>query len=150
MGTGRQKVMLAPRAKFFKRGGFIIVAVVFGSTIALAQEDAKPSADAENADKNKVIEELVVYANKKSGDPVDVDALYEEMMSERLMLEQDRMRVIEEENKWRSSGSITLDDSSRIQWGYSPQDELRMRREAELPDIQLQTTKPANLFRVGF
>jgi hypothetical protein len=150
MGTGRQKVMLAPRANFFRRGGFIIVAVVFGSTIALAQEDAKPSADAEKADKDKVIEELVVYANKKSGDPVDVDALYEEMMSERLMLEQDRMRVIEEENKWRSSGSTTLDDSSRIQWGYSPQDELRMRREAELPDIQLETKKPANLFRVGF
>jgi len=126
------------------------VAAVFGSTIALAQEDSKLSADADRADEKEVVEELVVYANKKSGDPVDVDALYEEMMRERLMLEQDHMRVLEEEVEWRSSGSTTLNDSSRIQWGYSPQDEHRMRREAELPDIQLETTKPANLFRIGF
>jgi hypothetical protein len=142
--------MLAPRANFFRRCGFIAVAVVFGGTIALAQEDAKPSAETEKAEKDKIVEELVVYANKKSGDPVDVDALYEEMMSERLMLEQDRMRILEEENEWRSSGSTTLDDSSRMQWGYSPQDELRMRREAELPDMQRETMRPATLFRVGF
>ena len=142
--------MLVPRANFVRRCSLIVVAAVFGSTIALAQEDSKLSADADRADEKEVVEELVVYANKKSGDPVDVDALYEEMMRERLMLEQDHMRVLEEEVEWRSSGSTTLNDSSRIQWGYSPQDEHRMRREAELPDIQLETTKPANLFRIGF
>ena len=142
--------MPAPRANFVRRGALIAVAVVFGSTIALAQDETKPSADTDQADENKVVEELVVYANKKSGDPIDVDALYEEMMRERLMLEQDHMRVLEEEVEWRSSGSTTLNDSSRIQWGYSPQDEHRMRREAELPDTQLETTRPATLFRIGF
>ncbi len=142
--------MLVPRANFVRRCSLTVVAVVFGSTIALAQEDSKLSADADPADENKVVEELVVYANKKSGDPVDIDALYEEMMRERLMLEQDQMRVLEEENEWRSSGSTTLNDSSRIQWGYSPQDEHRMRREAELTDMQQETIRPATLFRIGF
>jgi len=142
--------MPAPRANFARRCALIAVAVVFSSTIALAQEETKPTADADQADETKVVEELVVYANKKSGDPVDVDALYEEMMRERLMLEQDHMRVLEEEVEWRSSGSTTLNDSSRIQWGYSPQDEHRMRREAELPDMQRETMRPATLFRIGF
>ncbi len=142
--------MLAPRANLVRRCGLIVVAAVFGSTIAIAQEDTKKSTDADKADESKVVEELVVYANKKPGDPVDVDALYEEMMRERLMLEQDQIRVLEEEDEWRSSGSTTLNDSSRIQWGYSPQDEHRMRREAELPDMQQETIRPATLFRIGF
>ncbi len=137
--------MPAHRANFLKRCGFAIAAVAFGGTVALAQEDAE-----EPTDKDEVIEELVVIANKKSGDPVDVDALYEEMLRERLMLEQDHMRVLEEENEWRNSGSTTLEESSRIQWGYSPQDELRMRREADLVDMPGETSKPATIFRFGF
>jgi len=65
-----------------------VAAVAFGGTVALAQENAEQPAD-----EDEVIEELVVFANKKSGDPVDVDALYEEMMRERLMLEQDSLTV---------------------------------------------------------
>jgi hypothetical protein len=137
--------MLAHRANFFIRCGIAVTAVTFGGTIALAQEDAEKPAD-----EDEVIEELVVFANKKSGDPVDVDALYEEMMRERLMLEQDSLRVLEEESEWRSSGSTTMEDSSRIQWGYSPQDELRMRRDADLHDMPGETTRPATVFRIGF
>ncbi|MAF84335.1 MAG: hypothetical protein CL797_09570 [Chromatiales bacterium] len=137
--------MPAQHTNLFKRGGFAVAVVAFGSTIAFAQEDID-----EPADKDKVVEELVVYANKKSGDPVDVEALYEKMLRERLMLEQDSMRLLEEENAWRSSGSTTVDESSRIQWGYSPQDELRMRRESNLPEMPGETTKPATMFRVGF
>jgi len=137
--------MPAHRANFFKRCGFAVAAMSFGGTVALAQDDAEQTAD-----EDEVIEELVVYAKEKFGDPVDVDALYEEMMRERLMLEQDHMRVLEEENEWRSSGSTTLDESSRIQWGYSPQDERRMQRELDLSDMQEETVRPATLFRVGF
>ncbi len=137
--------MLAHRAISFSRFGFAVVVVAFGSMAVLAQDDAEQPDE-----EDEVVEELVVYANKKSGDPVDVDALYEEMMRERLMLEQGSMRLLEEENAWRASGSTTVDESSRIQWGYSPQDELRMRRESDLPEMPGETTKPATMFRVGF
>jgi hypothetical protein len=137
--------MLVHRTNFFKRCCLAVTAVTFGGAVALAQEDTEQPAD-----DDEVIEELVVYAKEKSGDPVDVDALYEEMMRERLMLDQDRMQVLEEENEWRSSGSTTLEESSRIQWGYSPQDERRMQRELDLSDMQEETVRPATLFRVGF
>jgi len=137
--------MPAHRANFFRRYCFAVAAVAFCSTVALAQEETE-----EPVDEKEVVEELVVYAIPKSGDQVDAGALYEEMLRERLMLEQDSMRLLEEENEWRASGSTTVDESSRMQWGYSPQDELRMRRESDLPEMPGETVKPATMFRVGF
>ncbi len=137
--------MRVPRRHFFLKSGFAAAAMALTGAIALAQENTGQIADEE-----KVIDEIIVVAGEKSGDPVDVEALYEEMMRERLMLEQDQMRILEEENEWRSSGSTTLDESSRIQWGYSAQDEHRMRQEVQLPDMQEETVRPATLFRVGF
>jgi hypothetical protein len=97
-----------------------------------------------------VIDEIVVTAGKKSGDPVDVDALYEEMMRDRLMIDLDRLKVLEEQNEWRSSANTIVARPSRIQWGYKPQDDVRMGRESNLSDVPFITTKPASLFQFEF
>ena len=97
-----------------------------------------------------MIDEIIVYGGEKRGDPVDIEALYEEMMRDRLMLEQDQLRALQEENEWRNSASTTVENPSRIQWGYDPADELRMRRESNLSDVEFVTTKPATVFRIGF
>ena len=137
--------MLAHRAIFFKKYSCAIAAMALVSTVAIAQKN-----DEEPADTEVVMEELVVTAKKKSGDPVDVGALYEELMRERLMLEQDRIRDTEEEQEWRKSVSPTMTYPSRIGWGYSAEDELRMRRDAEIEDLPGETVRPATVFKVGF
>lgn len=137
--------MPAHRVNINKRCTFAIAVIAFGSTAALAQVDTEKPVD-----KKTVKEELVVTVKKKSGDPIDVGALYEEMMRERLMLEQDQLRTIEEEDDWRKSVSPTMTYPARIGWGYSVEDELRMRREAELIDLPGETVRPATVFKVGF
>jgi hypothetical protein len=111
--------------------------------------NAQESANGQNSE-DDVIEEIVVIAGKRSGDPVDVEALYEEMMRERLMLERDQLRVLEEETSWRKSGTTELESPSRIRWGYDPAEEMQMRRESELNNVSFITTKPATLFKVDF
>jgi hypothetical protein len=119
--------------------------MAFIGSIALAQENAEQVAD-----EDEVIDEIIVVAGKRSGDPVDVDALYEEMMRERLMLDYIRLQELEEEDAWRRSTSMAVESPSRIRWGYDPQDELRMRRESNMSDVSWVTTKPATVFRVDF
>ena len=114
-------------------------------TIATAQEVAEQISE-----EDEVIEEIVVIAGGKSGDPIDLDALHEEMMRERLMIDVKRLEVLEEQNEWRNPTRTTADKQSRIQWGYKPQDDLRMGRESELSDVSFITTKPASLFRYDF
>lgn len=118
---------------------------LLAGTIAFAQDAA-----VKQGDDDEIIEEIIVYGGQKRGDPVDVEALYEEMLRERLMLEQDQLRVLAEESAWRSSKTTALQSPSRIQWGYDPEDESRMRRDSQLDDVEFVTTKPATLFRVGF
>ena len=79
MGGGRREVMLAHRTSLFRRCSIVVVAAVFGGTIALAGEDA-----AQPADEDEVMEEMVITAGPKSGDPVDIDALYAEQMREKI------------------------------------------------------------------
>jgi hypothetical protein len=103
-------------------------------------------------DEEEVIEEIVVIAGGKPGDPVDVDALYEEMMRDMLMIDLDRLAVLEEDLAWRkeTDKTINADSSSRIKWGYDPQDELRMRNDLDMSDVQGTPTKPATVFRFEF
>jgi len=100
----------------------------------------------------EVIEEIVVIAGDKPGDPVDVDALYEEMMRDMLMIDLDRLEVLENDLAWRkeTDKTINADSSSRIKWGYDPQDELRMRNDLDMSDVQGTPTKPATVFRFEF
>ena len=135
--------MQAPRTSFIKGRAITIAAMFFvgAFTTVYAQEDAE---------EEEVIDEIVVTAGKKSGDPVDVDALYDEMMRDRLMIDLDRLKVLEEQNEWRSSANTTVKSPSRIQWGYKPQDDVRMGRESNLADEPFITTKPASVFQFEF
>ena len=137
--------MPAIRRSFFKRYGFAAAAVILIGTSATAQEDADQVA----AD-DEVIDEIVVVAGEKSGDPVDIGALYEEMMREKLMIEKVRLQELEEQNEWRNPNARVAENPSRMSWGYDPKDELRMRRESNLSDVQFVTTKPATIFRSSF
>ncbi len=112
--------------------------------LTLAQEtEDQPQAD------DKAIEEVVVYG-PRSGDPIDIDALYLEQLRKRVLddyFEQQRMM---ERQRWRSSLDVKLKSPSRIRWGYDPGAELRMRRETDLMDLPFETTRPASIFRIGF
>lgn len=135
--------MQAPRTDFIKGCAIAISAAFFvgAVTAVYAQEDAE---------EDEVIDEIVVTAGKKSGDPVDVDALYEEMMRDRLMIDLDRLTVLEEQNEWRNSANTAVSSPSRMQWGYKPQDDLRMGRDSNLSDEPFITTKPASVFQFEF
>ena len=137
--------MRVPRKHFVLNSGFAAATMLFTGAIALAQENTEQLAD-----EVEVIDEIIVVAGEKSGDPVDVEALYEEMMRERLMLDYIRLQELEEQEEWRNKTSMAVESPSRIRWGYDPQDELRMRRDSNLSDVQSVTTKPATVFRVDF
>lgn len=129
-----------------------LIAIVLAVTItggismpASAQQDAENTTD-----ESEPMDEIVVVAGKKPGDPVDVDARYEELLKSRLMKEQYQLRVMEEEHEWRTSGLTDVQSPSRIRWGYDPRDELEIRRSSELVDMPWLTTRPATLFRVDF
>jgi len=114
-----------------------------------AWANAQESGNEEGAD-DEVIEEIVVIGGQKRGDPVDVDTLYEDMLRERLMLDQEQLRSMADEDAWRGSDTTEIAAPSRMQWGYDPDEELRMRRESQLDELTFVPTKPATLFRVGF
>ena len=84
-------MMFARTNNHFGRSGFTAALMVLLGAVAIAQDDEAPD------DEDEVIEEIVVIAGKKSGDPVDVEALYEEMLRDRLMLDLDQLRVLQEE-----------------------------------------------------
>ena len=136
--------MLAPAASVVRGFTYATAIAVFMSASAFAQiaED----------EEEEVIEEIVVIAGEKPGDPVDVDALYEEMMRDMLMIDLDRLKVLEEDLAWReeTDKTINADSSSRIKWGYDPQDELRMRNDLDMSDVEGTPTKPATVFRFEF
>lgn len=137
--------MLAKHGNLFGKGIFAVAVVAFIGTLAMAQEETEETEEEED-----VIEEIIVYGGERPDDPVDVEALYEEMMRERLMTDIKRLEVLEEQQEWRNADDGTIETSSRMSWGYSPQDELRMRRESGIPDETYITTKPATVFRYEF
>jgi hypothetical protein len=138
--------MLAKRGKMFGKGAFAVAIFALIGTMAIAQEETEESEEEEE----EVIEEIIVYGGERPDDPVDVEALYEEMMRERLMTDIKRLEVLEEQQEGRNSDDGTIETSSRMSWGYSAQDELRMRRESGLPEETYITTKPATVFRYEF
>lgn len=137
--------MLAKHGNLFGKGIFAVAVVAFIGTLAVAQDETEETEEEED-----VIEEIIVYGGERPDDPVDVEALYEEMMRERLMTDIKRLEVLEEQQEWRNADDGTIETSSRMSWGYSPQDELRMRRESGIPEETYITTKPATVFRYEF
>lgn len=137
--------MLARHAKLFGKYAFAALAAASISFLATAQEDDEQAAAEED-----VIEEIVVYGGERPDDPVDVDALYEDMLQDMLMTDIKRLEVLREDQEWRSSDEDTTVTSGRIKWGYSPQDDLRFDRQSEMSDVQFITTKPATQFSFEF
>lgn len=139
--------MQALRTHPCRVGGFATAAAIFlgGLTTATAQEGVQQIAAEDD-----VIEEIVVVAGKRSGDPIDLDALYEEMMRDRLMTDIKRLEMLEEQNEWRNPVRTTAEKESRIQWGYKPEDDVRMGRETDLSGPTYITTRPASIFRFDF
>jgi len=136
--------MFVSRNLFRTRAVFVAAILVYASTVSAADEETVSNEDATD----EAIEEIVVYGYK-SGDKVDLDARYEELFRSRAEAEFSRLEVLEEEFEWRKS-IATVDDSSRIKWGYDVDAEMRMRRDTTLTDLPTDTVKPASLFRVQF
>ena len=134
--------MLAPNTKILRVLACTTAFVALTVTSTIAQE----------TDDEEVIEEIVVIAGDRPGDPVDVDALYEEMMRDMLRIDLDRLEVLEDDLAWRkeTDKTINANSSSRIKWGYDPQDEVRMRNDLDMSDVQGVPTRPATVFRFEF
>lgn len=137
--------MLAKHARMFGRYAFAALIAACFSTLAIAQED-----DEQVAAEEDVIEEIVVYGGERPDDPVDVDALYEDMLQDMLMTDMESLETLREDQEWRSSDEDTTVETGRIKWGYSPQDDLRFDRQSEMSDVQWITTKPATQFSFEF
>lgn len=112
--------------------------------IAAAQTE---EADDAASDESQTVDEIVVTA-EKPGDRKRVDTPYEQQMREQLLEELDRMQREEEEIAWRREP--TIDQPSRMSFGYRPQDSARDGRNTSLTDLPLENTKPATVFRFEF
>ena len=142
--------MSASRMHRCRTYGFAIAAAtLFGGSGIFAVATAQESAE-QTGEEDDVIEEIVVIAGRRSGDPVDLEALHEEMMRDRLMTDIKRLDILEEQNEWRSPSRTYAEKESRIEWGYRPEDDARMGRESDLSGATYITTKPASIFRYEF
>ena len=133
------------------RSGFSsrLVMGVLSATLLTAPVVAQVEQNAPVDESGEVIEELVVYGTR-SGDQVEVDPLYEEILRQQMMDEVQRMRF-EEEEDWRNS-NLTYRSSreSRMVWGYDPKADRDLRNEIDRNSLPGDTTKPATLFRAQF
>lgn len=120
------------------------VAALFLTSAVIAQEDTEePASDPDS------MEEIVVYGNK-DGDPIDVDAHYENQLRDRIVQEYLRLQALEDEEEWRSSLPEPVEGPGRIKWGYDAQAEARMRRDMSLTDLPMDDVKPATVISVSF
>jgi hypothetical protein len=137
--------MHASHNKLFSRAG-LSVAILLCASLVFAQED---EVEVELEDETtEEIEEIIVYA--RPGEKIDMDARYAELFRSRASIELARLEVLDDEYEWRKSMSENQSES-RIKWGYDPEAEQAMRRDAELSNVPVDTYgKPATLFRATF
>lgn len=127
--------------------GAAILAAALLSVWMTAGAQEEVATDAES---QQTMEEIVVVANK-DGDPIEIDAQYQERLRARIIDEYLRLQSEQEEEQWRKSLPTAIrEPSSRISWGYDAQAESRMRRELELTDLPMDTVKPATVISVSF
>jgi len=130
---------------------------LLAATLSAALASAAPlfaqqaSDDGEqDGDDADVVEEIVVVARKR-GDPVDVDERYKELLKRRILDDYRKQQILEERDMWRRSmEEASVDNESRIRWGYDPAAELRMRQESDMMDLPFEQNQPATLFRIEF
>lgn len=116
------------------------------SSLALAQTDGTPERDDEDSGSD-TIDEIVVTA-QKPGDRRQVEIPYEELVRERLLEELEIMRREQEESDWRSGPRV--EDTSRMSFGYRPQDRYREGVDDSLTRLPVEYTRPATIFRFEF
>ncbi len=134
------------RIASFKRvaGSVSLIAIfVFAAAAARAQVDTEASAEEQDP-----MEEIVVIGNK-SGDPIDLEARYEEQLRARIVADYLRQQTEEDEERWRKTLPTSV-EQGRIRWGYDAQAESRVRREMALTDLPTDTVKPATVFSIQF
>ena len=136
--------MFLSRDKLCTRAVIIAAILFYASTASSADEDSEPNEDTTD----ETVEEITVYAYK-SGDKIDMDARYEELLRSQIAAELDRMEVLNEEYEWRKS-SAAVENTSRIKWGYDLESDMSMRRDTTFTDLPTDTVKPATLFRVQY
>lgn len=120
--------------------------------ICLAGPTWSDEDEQEAPEESQAIEEIeeIVVIGGKPGDPIDIETRNEALLRARILVEMDRLRVLEDEYAWRKLGAENEKSTSRLKWGYDPRDEMRMRLKSDLMDIDAGETKPATIFRVEF
>jgi len=126
----------------------LLAATTLVTIVAVLTTTARAQQDIAEEDQQS-IDEIVVIGNK-SGDPIDLDARYEQQLRARIVADYLRQRDLDEEEQWRKSLPTAVDGGGRIKWGYDAQSESRMRREAALTDLPTDTVKPATLISISF
>lgn len=121
----------------------LVAFFVFAATAARAQVDTETSDEEQDP-----MEEIVVIGNK-SGDPIDLEARYEEQLRARIVADYLRQQAEEDEERWRKSLPTSV-EQGRIRWGYDAQAEARVRRDMALTDLPTDTVKPATIFSIEF
>ena len=111
----------------------------------LAQDEEETTAGEEE----EVMEEIVVTVDR-SGDPIDVDALYLERLREQVIRDFDLAQAEQEEELWRQGLQTSVSaPGSRIAWGYDAQSEAAMRRSS-INDLPVDRVQPATVISIRF
>ena len=130
------------------------LAVLAGA--ALAQEPGEEveeavveavEVEAAEPEEAREIEEITVIA-RKPGDRRRVDAEYEDPVRAQLLKDFYQMQEDQRESAWRDAAAD--ENTSRVSWGYDPQEEYHMRNQMDLHSLPSERTKPATLFRLEF
>jgi len=138
--------MTVARRFFVDKIGFAVAIIALLGLAVLAQEtEEEPAEDA--VDDSDSIEEIIVV-EPKPGSRRRVDEEYEDPIRAKILKNFYEMRKDEEEFEWRISGAE--DSDSRIEWGYDPRDDYRMRNEMALQELPSERNKPATIFRFKF
>ena len=129
----------------YKFGIAVAIVALLGGAVLAQEADEEPAEEA--VDESESIEEIIVV-EPKPGSRRRVDREYEDPVRAKLLKDFYRMQELEEEYEWRTSAAD--DTPSRIEWGYDPRDDYRMRNEMALQELPSERDKPATLFRFKF
>jgi hypothetical protein len=134
------------RHRHIRKYGVAIAVGLLVAGLAIAQEE---DADEDAADEEDVMEEIVVVVDR-SGDPVDVDALYLEQMRDQVIKDFNIAQQEQEKEAWRQGLQTSVSNpNSRISWGYDAQSEAAIRRSA-MNDLPMDRVQPATVISVSF
>ena len=124
-------------------GTFGAAFVALSIVPVLAQDDEELDPEEVEA----VMEEIVVTVDR-SGDPVDVDALYLEQLRSQVIKDFDLAQEEQEKELWSQGLQTSVSaPGSRIAWGYDAQSEAAVRRSS-MNDLPIDRVQPATVISV--